>query len=501
MKGITLRGSGVVCEPRAVLFMRLTPTSISRSVADPTARRRAMSQRRWLDWAIPIAATLFFALSLYTAIERGDPPGYSNGIIHGDAAGYFAYLPSIVFDGDVNIANQNGPHWMHAPQDAGVNRYPIGTALTHLPAYLVGHGIATSLRWIGVDLSNSGYGLVYQIALAANVSLLMALAVHVLARVGEARLGLSRPASVGGAMLWWFGTHIAYYHQRDPLSPHLIGIVWVAFTVGCAHRLIATQTRGARRGWFMLAIGCLAMAAATRYTNVLFAIVIAIAGLHALRQPRHVRSFRTGQAWPGVMAGTALLLIAVLGQTWATHPGQTPAELQRGAPPGVSDRHEEPPETGLASSAGYHRHEGFYWGQPALVRILLSSRNGLFFYTPGLILASVFAFRQWRDPLMLGLIATGLVTWYVNAAWWAWWFGPNSVGNRGFLEQAPLFILGFGSMFAALASRRGWLIVAVALTLGSNATALMLHRANISTPGKPLIPAERHIDNSAWPRF
>src|SRR2546429_9966547 len=64
-----------------------------------------------------------------------------------DAAYYYAYLPSIVLDGDLDFANQYRvtQNWYRlgaTPIGRPANVFGIGPAVFALPAFVVGHGLA-----------------------------------------------------------------------------------------------------------------------------------------------------------------------------------------------------------------------------------------------------------------------------------------------------------------------------------------------------------------------
>ena len=52
-----------------------------------------------------------------------------------------------------------------------------------------------------------------------------------------------------------------------------------------------------------------------------------------------------------------------------------------------------------------------------------------------------------RDPLVLCMLCSAALLWYINGSWYSWWFGEDAVGARAFLELGGLWILGFA--FAA----------------------------------------------------
>ncbi|HEX7840149.1 MAG TPA: hypothetical protein VF469_21880, partial [Kofleriaceae bacterium] len=64
-----------------------------------------------------------------------------------DAAYYYAYLPSLVLDGDLDLANQyrvtgNWYRLGRTPLGRPGNVFGIGPAVFALPAFAVGHGLA-----------------------------------------------------------------------------------------------------------------------------------------------------------------------------------------------------------------------------------------------------------------------------------------------------------------------------------------------------------------------
>jgi hypothetical protein len=82
---------------------------------------------------------------------------------------------------------------------------------------------------------------------------------------------------------------------------------------------------------------------------------------------------------------------------------------------------------------------------------LFSSRHGLFFWSPVLLLAVGGLWRT-RDRLIRGWMLGGMMLWYANSAWHCWWFG-DAFGARAFLELSGLFGTGLALSFACLSGR------------------------------------------------
>jgi hypothetical protein len=89
-----------------------------------------------------------------------------------------------------------------------------------------------------------------------------------------------------------------------------------------------------------------------------------------------------------------------------------------------------------------YQGESFYWQHPALGQTLFSSRHGLFFWSPVLLLSVFALLQQLRKPLIWSWMMGAMLLWYANSAWNSWWFG-DAFGARAFLELGSFFCVGF----------------------------------------------------------
>jgi len=191
---------------------------------------------------------------------------------------------------------------------------------------------------------------------------------------------------------------------------------------------------------------CFAMAFVCRNTNVIFATFL-IYPFYLL--------IRAGLL-PRLLARTPLLLL-----------GCVPVLLQMY----VWKYH-----SGHFISNSYGREAQFYWLHPAFWQIMFSLRAGMFVWVPVWTLGTVGAIlylRGTRGSWMLGCyLASFLIIWYVNSAYWAWPF--SNYPNRGFLELIGLPAIGLGLLIQhteqALARRR---LVLGLLVLGTLFTIAM----------------------------
>ena len=113
---------------------------------------RALEQRGLRLRLYVLVAFGFFLLALAGTLRH---PEFN--FIHADGRAYYVYLPSLILDGDLDFRNQMelwrvgfNPLSPDHRSPAGLifNKYPIGLALSLLPAFLLGHGLALALHTV-----------------------------------------------------------------------------------------------------------------------------------------------------------------------------------------------------------------------------------------------------------------------------------------------------------------------------------------------------------------
>ena len=94
---------------------------------------------------------------------------YSATVIDaGDDAGYYAYLRSLFFDGDLDFIDER--HYAHAakltPTGYVFNNWQIGQALLFFPFFIIGHFLALLYGALGYPVASDGYSAPYLLATA-----------------------------------------------------------------------------------------------------------------------------------------------------------------------------------------------------------------------------------------------------------------------------------------------------------------------------------------------
>jgi len=173
--------------------------------------------------------------------------GLSKPLVQGDARSYFAYLPSMVLDHDLDLTNQfevlrpegGDPRY---PFGVGQNGYaasvfPVGPALLWLPGYLPGLALDAIARQLGFDTGPLGYGLFAAWGCALAAIFWVGVGAELSRRL--AREVVATRYALPAALLVWFGTPALYYSMIAPLYSHAVAWFAAALTTWlgwCAFR-------------------------------------------------------------------------------------------------------------------------------------------------------------------------------------------------------------------------------------------------------------------------
>ena len=401
--------------------------------------------------------------------------GFSNGRHHGmlftlvesDGRYYYAYLPSAIIDGDLDFSNQFREHWdvdfrpalLEERTATGLigNKYPIGMALTLLPAFLIGHVAALAT---GNSLPADGYSWPYQIACVAWIQFLCWLTVRRIDRILTERMHISPGAAVWGIMVVVLGTPYLYYNIREPFMAHAVSTFWCTELVAVA----VTPSITAGAAWPRLAFSA-AMAVVCRPTNLFLLPVLAFGVVRRVQADGWRTTLR---ALP--LTAVALVPIGLQMMTWRILYGSW-------------------------LTYSYSDDERFLWAHPVLLQTLFSSRAGLFFWSPLLLLAVAALLRRVRDPLIGCWLLGASMLWYANSSWHCWWFG-ETFGARAFLELTALFGVGFGLLFTTIRDRPRLAATVAALAIVINVMLMGLYIKKLIPHDRPLLASTSNNINT-----
>ena len=401
-----------------------------------------------------VAIGLLFALAYVTAqVWFPKPPGR---VIDGDALGYYAWLRSVVFDGDINFSNDYRLLTDELAEDSGSltpletglvpNKWPPGSALLWAPLFLAVTIAVGVLNLAGAQIPFDGLALPFKLSVGV-------------AGIAYATAGawlcydLARRIYPAATAFWatltlWLGGPLLYYSLVSPTYSHATSLFAVALFALVWYR---TRDRDDLRRFVLL--GALAgLAGLIRSQDLIILIVPGIELLAGIWERR----------WSLAAACVRLAVVGVActvvlaPQLWAW-------QVIYGTP--VLNPH------GGGSF--------FEWTRPAILQTLFSMRQGLVSWTPVVLLAALGLPWLVRRDRLLGWIAvvTLFLALYVNAAAVMWW-GGHGFGGRRFVSYMPFLVVGLSAFLTspALASRTALVRILSFFLIGSNLLFLLQYQ-------------------------
>lgn len=389
--------------------------------------RSARLRRVDLGW---VALLILFLLSLPLVTPR---------LYASDSVKYFSYLPSLLFDGDLDFTDEYTYFRQHNPASISegilkrdpvtglpLNDAAVGTALLWAPAYLLAHGGVLLARALGASVVADGLSQPYLVAVC-YASTLYAFAGLLLAyRLGR-RFFAPFPSALAVAVIWLATPAFFYSHVSPPWS-HSASLFAVALFLNVWHD---TRERRTPAQFFLLGLlgGLVAL---VREQDGLFLLIPAVEAAWAYAGPLRRRDW--GKILP--LLGRHVLLL--LGAFLSFAPQLAVYRILNGRfgpNPTVSGK--------------------FTWWSPHFFQVLGDPHYGLLVWSPVVILALVGLALLWRRDRLLAL-ALGLAFLaevYITGAFLTW-MGPGSFGPRRFINCTALFALGLAALISYAREKR-----------------------------------------------
>jgi len=403
-----------------------------RLAAEPA--KSSKTAHRILFFALFIHALIFVRIAVVHApyLTYRGPSG-------ADRVFYYAYVRSLVIDGDLDFDNDLA---LHAPSSGlmtvngkQINKKPIGSPLLAVPLFALTHlAVLTLDRVGGSSFATDGFSTPYVLSYVASQMFFVLLGMWLLYRA--LLRYFSAPLAALAVVGAWFSTNAIRWSSVDLMMPHAAAQFSIAW---CSFESVRLKERSlCWRRWLRLGIS-FALVVMVRYQNAVFAIVPAAAALTALKGAiegssagRLLTCLSSGAG--GFAAGFVpqLLVWRVAFGSWLTNSYSTEPKLDL-----------------LATH---------------LVEVLTNPPiSGLSVWLPGLSIGVVgcfaLAYRR-RDVIAFASGLAWLAHLYVISCWHAW---STLVERCPFDFNFPI-CLGFGC-FLSTAGRRSPRAALIALSL------------------------------------
>jgi fluoride ion exporter CrcB/FEX len=418
-----------------------------------------MTSRLWaavaLAFVVPVVAGM---------LSVGDSMGK-------DEVREFSYLHSMVFDRDLDLANEYtalypkfaANPWFVDGTHRPPNESPIGAALFWLPAYLF---------VVLARLDPSGLGVASRVSTivvsSGMVSLAVLLAHDLVKRSGTRDAGIGVIAVAAGSFYgyWWL---------HPGLFSHGVAIGISTLYVWYWYRALGRQDA---RAWLVL--GLLGgLVAVVRWQNVLLPLLSVPWMLAGMRSPRRavVGLCAYGLGFLLTFAPQLVAWHAIYGEWFLVPQGQF-----------------------------------MHWTKPYVIDVLFSPRYGLLGFSPILYMAVVgllLSISSWKKPLVGLSVGYLLVSIYINGSAGDWYAGAT-FGPRRMDSLFPMLVVGSALFVAWLTDflRRQPQVVPWGAVVISMMGTLVLGRAyraseiNVGMVGAHLFPYrawEAVFRSVGWP--
>lgn len=367
--------------------------------------------------------------------------------IHGnDGVQNYAYLRSLMFDGDLNFDNEyehfisRQADWFDRKQiprdpvtDLPINLYGVGNSILWAPWVTAAHGIGLIARAAGAKVDLNGYSNLYAAGVGYGSSFYATLALVLLFR--RLRFYCGTVSATWAILLIWLASPLFFYMYLHPSMSHANSFFLVTLMLVQYLAQPATLVR-----WGLLGLTC-GLMTITRYQDGILMIAMAAGELWSWMHANQSRMKWLRHRVPMYAVWLFCFAITLVPQFAAWH-------ILQGS--------------WLSGPRAYVQQGSFSFLSPVYAaQVLFSSQHGVFYWHPALLLAvgGLFAAHKLLWEKIMSVTAFVAQTWVV-ASWSIWWAGA-SFGHRMFISTLPF--LAIGAMFTVGRPGRWGLIMRLLL--------------------------------------
>ena len=383
----------------------------------------------------------FFTFLLLTPLgvfNSWIPPNIHKGyyavttIDAGDDTGYYAFLRSAFFDGDLDFFNER--NYAHSekinPTGYVFNNWQMGQAILFLPFFLIGHVLAHFYQSMGYPVPTDGYSVPYYLSTAvASVTYLFAglfFVYRTLCVFVQSRVSLLATISI------WLASPLVYFsfirqrmaHTSEFFLSAVLIYIWVRFRQ--SRKPIHYALMGVILGWLCM----------TRIINISFFALFAADLLWVYRSDWKTDPTSTIKKF-SILAGTlgGFFFITLLPQIYCWY-------QLNGVP--FPPRHMKFAGEGLTGINAGPLLENIY-------ALFFDAKWGLLFSMPLAVLGllGLFLKEDFSRNLRPGLLA------YLSGIFGIILLYPEdsaSYGHRHLISALPVFAIGLGILFQRFSS-------------------------------------------------
>ncbi|MCB9813099.1 MAG: hypothetical protein H6772_01700 [Pseudomonadales bacterium] len=409
----------------------------------------------------------FIFLFLFSLITYSFNVIRVKSIIWGDSLYYYSYTNSIIVDHDLNFQNEAyrkdfgfpNPPQISSITNKVINKFSPGAPILWMPAFLVGQLISGSLNFLGLISYVDGYNFLTQYLVAVSTIYFSVLGLYFLYKL--LLIFFKKRIALLTILFIYLTTQMFYYTAIDPLNSHsasfMLSSLFLYLVV-----IFSKQINWQR----MILLGLIGgMMALVRNQDIVLLIPTSIFIFTLKSQSLMERLNRIVLFWGNVFLVLSVQILITLNLYG-----------QFGSPYLIGGEH-------------------LSWFKPDFLRVLFSFENGLFFFSPILVvgLSGLFIMLKTQKNHLSDIKKVSLFRYlcfisifvflfqlYVVASWEREIIG-GPYGSRMFISVLPHLTLGLAFMFDKFKNRKYFLVfttMSLCLLFANNIlqTIIMLFR-------------------------
>ena len=377
-----------------------------------------------------ITIAIISGLASYFHRWQGNDGNGWEAIIDGDGKGSYAFLPAVFLyhdltfsfydePGNKSIARYYNPRFRIETEDGVVNKNFCGAAFLMMPFFLSGHVLA-----VLTGEARNGYSWPYMLGVLSGAAFYLLAGLYFMAQV-LLSFSVSIYAVCITILLTALGTNLLFYSAIHAAMPHVYSFFTISGYLFFTRWLLISG-----RNKYLIASGVmLGLIILIRPVNaiVLFSFPIIAGNRRVLNNfiftatKRKLFFVLAVLCMMVLVSVQAVVFYAQVKQIWVWSYGD----------------------------------EGFLFGNPEILKVLVSFRKGLLIYTPALILLIPGIWVMFRQNRWMSLFTSGFVALlvYVLASWWNWYYG-DGYGQRAFIDFYMVLFLPVAFAFNKLRGNR-----------------------------------------------
>jgi hypothetical protein len=343
-----------------------------------------------------------------------------------DAEGYYIYLPALFVHGSFKqIPCRDSAMIQYLPPDNKMfTKFTYGTALLESPFFLMGH-LSRKIQNLPLNLAyTEDYGVSILFAACFYFTLGIFFMFKTLKRYFDKQIVIFL-----ALMSLTIGSNALYYAIREPGYSHIYSFALISIFLYYTPIFLQNVTK--RNIFYMsLLYGFIVLIRPTNASILLFLLLYDCYSIENI-----LNRFKF---W---LSHSKKLCIAFLGILLPMIPQMIYWQYLFGKPVTYS-----------------YDKAGFDWLHPKIQNVWFDILNGLFPYTPIMILVILGMVLSSLHGKMNGWLISSLflLMSYVFGSWCMWWFG-GAHGQRSFVEWMPFFSLPMGYLLDILFKQKLWL--------------------------------------------